>query len=86
MEDETMVSKNDAGKKITATVGTSDHAIITRICKARGISVSQWIQENIAEALYKAVASGYLGKVEVFTDKEVGDESEQEDSAKTKKV
>lgn len=86
MEDESMVSKNDAGKKITATVGTSDHAIITRVCKARGISVSQWVQENIAEGLYKAVASGYLGKVEVFTEKETGGEGEQEDSVKTKKI
>lgn len=67
--------RSPQGKKITATVGDADHTTITRICQARGITVSQWIQEQIAEGLYRAIASGYIEKLEkvrIETDKEEG--------------
>jgi hypothetical protein len=60
------MGQNESGKKVTATVGDRDHEVIRRICDARGISISQWLQETIAESLYKAIASGYLHKIEDF--------------------
>ncbi|MBD3882133.1 hypothetical protein IFO70_10220 [Phormidium tenue FACHB-886] len=67
--------RSPQGKKITATVGDADHLAITRICQARGITVSQWVQEQIAEGLYRAIASGYIDKlsrIRAEVDKEEG--------------
>ena len=57
------------GRKVTATVGDTDYVVIARICAARGVTISQLIQEWISDSLYKVVASGYLEKIEKAADR-----------------
>lgn len=75
----TTMPKGDRGKKITATVGLTDYKVIAALCKARGITISQLIQEWIADNIKYTVSTGLIAKFERIKEDSIDEELPEED-------